>query len=347
MTREERIKAVLGGQEPDRVPVSVWMHMNRYDQDARSLAEAMVDFNQHYDFDFIKMMPFGAYMVPDWGARLKVSCTQFEEVEITAPGIDQLDGYYQIDVLPATYGTWGKTLQVAQWVSKELERRKSPTPFMQTIFSPSTSLKKLTGDRMFTDMVEHPEAVHHALEIITETTINFVKANIEAGVSGFFFASQCSTYDLMDDVSFAEFCKPYDLRVINTYKDHTWFNVLHIHGKNTMFDTLSKYPIPVLNWHDRQDGPTMEAAKAKTDKVFLGGLKEGPAIVNGKLVYDSIMAGEGANPSAIEAHIHEVMDVMGGKRLLVGPGCVADPHSSEENIAAVRRAVETWEKRGN
>lgn len=345
MTKEERVKAVLAGQEVDRIPASVWMHISEFDQDPRALAEAMVDFNTKFDFDFVKMMPFGAYTVPDWGAKLDIFCDKYKEVEVAAPGVVDVDDYYRMEVLPATYGTWGKTLQTAQWVGKELARRgASDTPFMQTIFSPSTTLKKLTNNKMFADIVEHPEAVHNALEVITQTTINFINANIEAGVSGFFFATQCATYDLMTDAAYAEFGKPYDLRVINAYKDKTWFNVLHIHGSNTMFETLCKYPLPVLNWHDRQDGPTMAEAAKLTDKVFLGGLREGPAIVNGHLVYDSIMAKADETPAGVEAHIHEVMDAMDGKRLLIGPGCVADPHSSDENIQAVRHAVDTWRK---
>lgn len=342
MTREERIKAVLRGEQPDRVPVSVWMHLSEYDQDPRSLAEAMVDFNERYDFDFIKMMPFGAYTVPDWGAKLDIFCTKYQEVEISAPGIASVEDYYRMEVLPAAYGTWGKTLQTAQWVARDMEARKCPTPFMQTIFSPLTTLKKLAGERCFADMLNCPEAVHYALDVITQTTINFVKANIEAGVSGFFFATQCATYDLMTDIGYAEFGRPYDLRVIDAYKDQTWLNVLHIHGKNTMFETMCRYPLPVLNWHDRQDGPSMAEAKKLTDKVFLGGLREGPAIVDNRLVYDSIMSDAHVDAAAIEAHIHEVMDVMEGKRLLIGPGCVADPHSSAANIAAVRKSVETW-----
>ena len=51
MNREERIRAVLEGKQPDRVPVSVWMHLSEYDQDSRSLAEAMVAFNEKYDYD--------------------------------------------------------------------------------------------------------------------------------------------------------------------------------------------------------------------------------------------------------------------------------------------------------
>ena len=65
MTKEERVKAVLAGQEVDRIPASVWMHISEFDQDPRALAEAMVDFNTKFDFDFVKMMPFGAYTVPD------------------------------------------------------------------------------------------------------------------------------------------------------------------------------------------------------------------------------------------------------------------------------------------
>ncbi|MEL7623685.1 MAG: uroporphyrinogen decarboxylase family protein [Clostridiales bacterium] len=345
MTRVERLSAVLAGNNVDRIPVSVWMHLNELDQDSRSLAEAMIDFNEKFDYDFIKVMPFGAYTTPDWGTKLKIFCNKYQEVEIAAPGVVNVEDYLKLEPLAPTYGTWGKTLQLAQWVSRELERRKLETPFIQTIFSPASTLKKLTGDKMFTDLVNYPEAVHHALEVITETTVNFVQANINAGVSGFFFATQCATYNLMTDVTFAEFCKPYDLRVINAYKDKTWFNVIHLHGVNTMFETINKYPCPVLNWHDRQDGPTMEEAKKKSDKIFLGGLQEGPSIVNNQLVYDSILAGEGATPESIEKHIHEAIDMMDGKRIIVGPGCVADPHSSDKNLKAVRLAVETWKRR--
>ena len=181
--------------------------------------------------------------------------------------------------------------------------------------------------------------LHEALEAITQTTIDFVKANIEAGVSGFFFATQTATYDLMDDVLFAEFCKPYDLRVINTYKDITYFNVVHIHGSNIMFDTVSKYPCNCLNWHDRHTKPSLAEARTKTNKIFLGGIREVPVVgEHGKLTYESILAS--GTPEEIKKHIHEAIDMVGGKGLIVGPGCVADPKTSEENLDAARAAVE-------
>lgn len=194
MNREERVRAVICGQEADRIPVSVWMHLSEYDQDPRSLAETMVDFNEKYDYDFIKMMPFGAYTVSDWGAKLAIFCDKYKEVEIAAPTITELEDYKAIRPLPPIYGTWGKTLQLSQWLSK---LARANTPYIQTLFTPATTLRKMTGPRLLQDMREHPEYVHEALEAITETTINFAQANIEAGVSGFFLATQCATYDFI------------------------------------------------------------------------------------------------------------------------------------------------------
>ncbi len=335
MNREERIRAVLEGRTPDRLPVSVWMHMSDVDQDPVSLAEALCGFNEKYDYDFIKMMPCGAYMVPDWGAKLQIFADKYKEAEIGAPGISCVEDYMRLEPLPAIYGNWGRTLQLAQRLSKLV---KPNTPYIQTIFTPATTLKKLAGTpRLAKDMVENPGAVHQALDVITETTVNFVKANIEAGVSGFFLATQCATYDFMTDLQFAEFCKPYDGKVIRAFSGETWFNVFHIHGGNIMFDAVKDYDCNVLNWHDRYTPPSLAQAREKTGKVFLGGLREVPTIIGSRLSYDSILATESAD--GIERHVREAADMVGGKGLIVGPGCVADPRSPEENLRAVRRAA--------
>ncbi|NCB73781.1 MAG: uroporphyrinogen decarboxylase [Clostridia bacterium] len=335
MNRRERLQAVINGQEHDRTPVSTWMHFSEHDQDPRSLAEAMVAYNERYDYDFIKMMPFGAYTVQDWGAKLAVYCDKYKEVEIAAPAISELEDYLKIEPLAPTFGTWGKTLLLSQYLSK---LTAANTPYIQTIFSPLTTLKKMTSGRLLEDMKENPGFVHQALSAITETTISFVKANIEAGVSGFFFATQCATYDYLTDELFAEFCKPYDYKVINAYKDETWFNVVHIHGANIMFDTVSKYPCNVINWHDRYTEPSLAEAREKCSKVFMGGLREIPTIVGSKLHYESVLAQEDSN--YIKNHVKEAIAMVDGKGLIVGPGCVVDPRASDENLRAVREAVE-------
>lgn len=339
MNREQRIKAALKAQEVDRIPVSIWMHFSEVDQDPRWLAEEQVEFVKKYDYDFIKLMPFGTYTIQDWGARIKFYCDKYKEPIVDDFGIKDINDWSKLEVLPAIYGTWGKQLQLAQYVSKIAGKEY---PFIQTIFSPLTIAKKLAGDRIFNDIKENPKIIHNALEVITETNINFIKANINAGVSGFFFATQNASYDVNDESIFEEFGMKYDLQLFDVYKDKTYFNVSHIHGNNIMFDKIESYPGNCLNWHDRYTEPNFEEARKKTDKCFLGGIQEVPYFVDGVLRYNSIMATD--TPENIEKHIHEAIQQVDGKGLIIGPGCVTDPKTSEENLFAVRNAIDSYKK---
>lgn len=79
MNREERVRAALAGKEVDRVPVAAWMHLSAFDQDPISLAEAEVDLTEKYDFDYIKMMPFGLYSTQDFGNQITIYCDAHKE----------------------------------------------------------------------------------------------------------------------------------------------------------------------------------------------------------------------------------------------------------------------------
>jgi uroporphyrinogen decarboxylase len=59
MTKKERIDAALRGEPVDRIPVSLWRHFYQYEDTARGLADAMLLFQQDYDWDFMKDQPKG------------------------------------------------------------------------------------------------------------------------------------------------------------------------------------------------------------------------------------------------------------------------------------------------
>ena len=79
MNREERVRAALAGKDVDRVPVAAWMHLSQFDQDPISLAEAEVELTEKYDFDYIKMMPFGLYSTQDFGNQITIYCDPHKE----------------------------------------------------------------------------------------------------------------------------------------------------------------------------------------------------------------------------------------------------------------------------
>lgn len=329
MTKKERIIAALKKEEVDRVPFSIWLHYPHMDQDPRSLAEIQVNFMRKYDLDFIKLMPFGLYSVQDWGCKVKIFGTKDQPPIVDDYGIKSIEDWKNIEEFPGFYGTLGKQVQLAKHVQKLLKESKEDVPFIQTIFSPLTTALKLAGDRIFNDIEENPETFHEALQVITDTTINFIKENIKAGVSGFFFATQCATYDMMTESKYDEFGKKYDLQLFDAYKDETFFNVVHIHGPNVMFEKLANYPVNCINWHDRWVAPSLEEARKITDKCFLGGINENEVLAK-------------ASPDEVQKHICEAIESAGTRGLMIGPGCVADTNTPDINYYAARVAIERY-----
>lgn len=326
MTKTERVKAALRGDDVDRVPMSIWLHYPHKDQDPRSLADIQVEAAAKYDFDFIKMCPFGLYGVQDWGVKVKIFGTTHQPAIVDDYAIKDIKDWGKLKELPAIYGTYGKQLQLAQEVSRQVGGK---IPFIQTIFSPLTQAAKLAGDRIYTDLKENPKIIHQALEVITKTQINFIKANIEAGVSGFFFATQSGNYNLISEKNFDEFGAKYDLQLFDAYKDETFFNVIHIHGDDIMFEKVAGYPGNCVNWHDRWVKPSLGEARKLTDKCLLGGIHEKEVLVK-------------AVPDEVHTHIAEAVHDAGRRKLMIGPGCVAEPLTPETNYYAARVATERF-----
>ena len=328
LSKKERIQAALNKSEVDRIPVGLWLHHPDVDQDPRALAEAQVDFARKYDLDFIKLCPFGLYSVQDWGCKVKFFCSKHEVAIAADYGIKSTSDWEELERLSASYGTWGKQLQLPYRV-KKLLKKDEDIPIIQTIFSPLTTARKLAGDRIFTDMKDNPGILHHALQVITDTTTDFIKGNIDAGVDGFFFATQLATTDFLTEEEYSEFGEKYDLQLFEAYKDITFFNVLHIHGNHIMFEKLSHYPANCINWHDRWVYPSLAEARELTDKCLLGGLHENETLLKGTI-------------DDVKRHVEEVIETIDTRGFILGPGCVADPLTPEANYFAARLAIENY-----
>ena len=324
MTRNERVRAALAKQDVDRIPMSIWLHYSHLDQDPLSLAEEQVRAANKFDYDFIKLMPFGLYSVQDWGAKLNIFCKKGHPPLVDRFAIESPAEWEALPELDGTYGAWGTQVTLAKHVKRMVG---DDIPFIQTVFSPLTTARKLAGERIFEDMKNCPDALHKALDTITKTTVSFIRENIAAGVSGFFFATQNAVETELSAEAFEEFGAAYDLRLFEAFADETWFNVIHIHGENVMFKRVADYPGNCINWHDRWGGPTMDVARTLTDKCLLGGINERDVL-------------HVESSDTVQRHVAEAVAAAGREGLMIGPGCVADPATPEANYFAARLALE-------
>ena len=71
MTRRERIRKTIQGERTDRPPMSFWRHFYDREGSAKDLAEAMLEFQRKYDWDFMKVNPRASYHVEDWMSAIR------------------------------------------------------------------------------------------------------------------------------------------------------------------------------------------------------------------------------------------------------------------------------------
>lgn len=324
MTHKQRIENALALKETDRIPYSLWMHFPNRDRHPRRLAELSLNCQKRFDLDFIKFMPFGMYSTIDYGIDLDVFPGFLDAPVAHKPFVEKVEDWDKIHFVPGTEGEYAIVLEAQRILFGMMDER---IPFLQTVFSPMTTAAKLSTPALLVEHIrQDPCRVRRALEIITATTLQFVKATVALGADGLFYASQFSTSDLLDRATHDAFVRKYDFEVLDAVKGKTWFNVLHLHGANTYIKEAEDYPVQALNWHDRDDGPSMEEVRRSSKKAFLGGLSWGKNWLAKK-------------DTEVIAEVREVVGRNGGKGVILAPGCVIDPSTPDERLDLVRRTV--------
>ena len=330
MNKRERIYAAVKLQETDRLPYSFWSHLPGIDLDATKLAEATYQFYKTYDLDFIKTMNNGMYAIEDFGCKIDYSeVAQGGVANIVSTPVQTPKDWEKLSVCSVTEGSLARELSSLKQLIALVKDEHVPVIF--TVFSPITIADKLCRKKVLEHINEgYGDAVKHALDVITQTTANVAREAINLGADGIFFASQMSTYNMMDPDLYLEYGKPYDLQVLHA-AEGGWMNTIHAHGSNVMFDILSDYPVDIFNWHAWETLPAIDEAQLLTGKCLMGGLNR-TDITN-------------CNRNAIRNQIFSAYKMTGGRGLILTPGCVIRYPLNDAMLAYVNAAKELVESR--
>jgi len=323
MSKRERLEATIRGEATDRVPVALWRHFPGDDQDPAELAASTVAFQRQYDFDFIKVTPASSFCVRDWGVQdywigNEEGTREYQHYPVRTP-----EHWYAIHRLEPEQEALGAQLRCLELIRKAVG---DEVPFIQTIFNPLSQAKNLAGKQnLMAHIRENPVAVRTALEAITATTVRFIQAARERGIAGIFLAVQHASYELMCEREYEEFGVPFDRKLLEA-ANGLWLNVLHLHGSRVMFDLLAGYPVQVINWHDRETLPTLRGGQQRFKRAVLGGLRQWETMVRGA-------------PEQVRLEAEEALRQTGGRRFILGTGCVTPITAPWANLRAARQAV--------
>jgi uroporphyrinogen decarboxylase len=230
--------------------------------------------------------------------------------------------------LDVNKGVLRRELETIHHVATGLE---GSAPFMMTLFSPLTIAFKLCGDKISGEQVvdymrQSPRQLHAGLKTIRDVQIDYAAACLQAGASGFFFATQMATTDLMTREEFQEFSVPYDLDVLAFLKGKSRVTMLHVCKRNLMFDLVADYPVDLINWAARTSGTSLADARRMTSTSLAGGLSL-ETLLNG-------------SEQDVLAEARDAIATVGRTGFALAPDCVIKGPSPDANLAAARQAVE-------
>ncbi len=321
-SKRRRLEAAIAGEAADRLPVALWRHWPGDDQDAAALAAAHLKWQADYDWDLVKVGPASSYSVIDWGVQDRWVGHIEGTRETTGYAVQQPADWEALRPTDPGRGMLATQIEALRLVGEGL---RGDVPFIATVFSPLSMAKHLAGnDVALSHMRQAPDAFHRGLETLTESTIRFIDAARATGIAGIYYAVQHAAYPLLSRDEFATFGRPYDQRVLESAGD-LWCNVVHLHGRRVMFDLVADYPVPLLNWHDRETGIALSDGLGRFPGAASGGVSQWTL--------------HREDPAGALAEAADARRQTGDRRLLLGTGCVIMTTTPLRNIRALRQAV--------
>jgi len=203
-------------------------------------------------------------------------------------------------------------------------------PLLQTVFTPLAVLGEMVEEpgELRLHMRTHPNAVHGALEAVTRTFEGYVRALMAEGVDGIYLATvDWASRSLMSPEDYRAWARPGDLRMLAA-AGRAPFHAIHVCKRRNLLLEFADYPVAAYSYDalDPTNPPLVEAL-ARMPGAFMGGLSQDDAL-------------QQASAERVLAEWRRGLEITGGRRWLVAPGCSIPPATPAANLKAVRAAVD-------
>jgi uroporphyrinogen decarboxylase len=259
-------------KQPEKRWMSLWRHFYDQEKTADQLTATMIQWQEKWNWDLLKLNPAACYHVLDWGAEYEFHNDPLKEPSLLKAAIKTVDDFKRIGRLDVNYGALGDQLKVI----RNLRTRFGPDlPILETVFSPPEIAHRLmSGREAFSVFLkEDAEAVHGLLKTITDVFEQFCLACLEAGASGIFFATKWANSDSMTREEYERFERPYDLQILNRLAARNALIVLHVCGPNTYLSEMLDYPSDILSYDFFAPGnPDAVELIRNSEKFVMGGV---------------------------------------------------------------------------
>lgn len=297
---------LMDGEITDRVPVSFWHHF--FDKEARERYENDPPLDEFFEFN----RKWKEETQPDY---VKIMTDFYRK-----PAIDIGSGTPK-DVAALKIIRFPEFLEGSSKITVGIRKiYGDDTAVFMSVFSPGVilfdALKRIYKDEVYMKLAEmmrtNPEAMNEGIARLAEASCTLVENVVGPGkADGIYFASRMLR--LPADL-FVDSIGAADLRILDKAEALSPYNILHIcdqDGKTADITVYKRYPCKVfhISWRG-EELPLDKATELLGDRVMLGGF--------GMKTSDVLFTGP---REAIEEETQKYLDLMKGKRFILGTDC--------------------------
>lgn len=245
MTSLERIATILAHREADRVPVYpllngisrklIGIDYKTWSTDAEKCAQAYLAVTKKYDLDIICTLTDLSVEAADFGQAII-----FPENEAAHPDYDNLlikeeQDYYNLEVInPRETPRMSEHIKLCKILMDNTGDKKAVVAF---VFAPLGILSMLRNQQnIFLDLYDCPDAVHYALQKITDTLIEYCDALMETGVHALMFDTLFACQGILGKDMWKEFEGRYMKQISDHIHEKGCMVMIHNCGKGIYFD---------------------------------------------------------------------------------------------------------------
>lgn len=345
LSSRERVLRAIRREATDCVAVAPYMYdvavavtgvsLLDFYTDADAMAEAQLRLHELLDQDVICVGSDNFYIAEGFGCQ-----TTHEEQELpalTRPAVDSLADVF--GVRPLDPESDGRMPLMLEGIRKVREAVGDSVAVRSPGTGPFALASYLIGSQDWLCEIGILEAgmkgaseaaLHHALEVATETLIRFGKACWDAGADIIHCGDSLASCDMISPRTYQRFAFPYEQQVFQAWKDHgITGSLLHICGDSTK--VLESYADTGADLIEIDNMVDLSVAREKIgDRVTMQG--------NVHTVNDLLHG----TPETVRAASERCIQQAGDRGFILGSGCIVPRNTAIENLQEmVRVARET------
>ncbi len=287
-----------------------------YLQDAKLLAEAQLQCQACFGYDYVTVCSDGYREAEACGAELSFPLDSTPKVE--RPTLDSLDGADGLEMPDFTKpGRLKDRLDSIRLMRRAVGDQVLVLGWIEGPFASAAAM--LGVEPLLVGLYTEPEAVKRLLEFCLAVEIEFGRAQAAAGADLIGVGDAAAS--LISAHHYAELVLPYEVRLFDALRQTGVRSKLHICGNTThLLDLMARTGAEVVNVDWMVD--LAAARKALGDRVCLKGNCDPVAV---------LLQG---TPESVAARAREDIAIGGRTGYILGAGCEVAPETPADNLHA-------------